>query len=498
MNKKFLCGILACAMAIGSLFPMAACKEKPEQGLGGNSGNGGNGGNSGNGGNNNGNNGGTGENNGSVIEPGTVITDQTVKSALYDSLSKAELSGFTYSASANLSVTAGQATQAQKLVAEGSVLLSDEKISADVCAYVTGSDGEDEISQYMLLFVRSGRAYTANGDWHGEGSVNVPALKAQLKATEDPIVLNKDDLSGAVSSVLKTPAVMKVMKNLPSLFDGVITKTEGGYSLEFDVLAAVGNILDGVGTLAAAVDANHNMTLGGLYGQAFIKNTLNKLFNGITAEELLEMVKTYLPKEIFEALPEAAANATAASYIEGLLRSGSFYTALTGGGEEWKDWKTFAEVPLTAIAGLFTGGEFDFGEIKLQEMVEEFKEKLEFRLVSMMLEMLSLGEGTVSDENIDLTVGFSFDDDKKLLGFSLDGLTTGTLTPAPEESGEEDGEEGDEAAPTVQEAESDGKKVARGTIKLEAASASAPELFDLSGCKYYTEDGGTATIKAEK
>lgn len=485
MNKKFLCGALACMMAFSSVFALAACKDKGPQGNTGNNGGGSMGGN------------------GTTIKPGTVITDESIKTDLYGTLSQSELKGFTYSASATLGVTMGGSAQTQKIVAEGAALITDTAVEVDVFAYFDGVSGEDKESQYMLFFLRDGATYVAMGDWSEEGEVDFAKLKTQLKAEKDPLVLGKEEFDSAGAGLMTSPAALKMVKNLPSLFDGVVTKTEGGYALKFGVLDAVKSLFDGVGSLATAIDANAQITLSGLFGQPFLKTTLGKLLSGITAKEFVDTIKPMLPEEIAKALPEATTG-TAVAYVEGLLRSGAFYKALTGDGDEWKEWQTFAEVPLASIASIFTGEEVSFGDLKLKEMLDDLEENFEEQLVSMLLGLIQPDEGELSDENIDLMVSFSFDEDKKLLGFSIDGLVTGSRTlgskeqPEEGEKGEqEDNQESELPSPTAK-TKSDNTATARGTVKIEAACVSAPELYDLVGCKYYTEDGGKATIPAKK
>ena len=515
MNKKFLCGILACVMAFGSMLPMAACKDKPEQEQGGTQG-GGQGGNQGGnnqGGNQGGNNQGGGENKDpSDIQPGTVITDPNFKSELYNSLSETQIGGFTYSASANLSVTGEAMEQTQKIVSEGAIVVKDGKVQADVSAYVSGSDGEEPVNQYMLLFLRDETAYRAAGDWESEDGVDFSAIKAQLKDKTEPIVLLKDELDGGFEELVETPALIKMIKNVPSLFNGVVTKTEGGYSLEFDIVSAVDSVFDGLTSIVSAIEETANMTLGNLFGHSVFKTTLEKLLHGITAEELKDVAEKFLPEEVAESLPEPAENATAISYAESLLRSGSFYKALTQEGDAWTEWKTFAEVPLEGLISLFTGSEFSFGELKLQEMLKEYKKKWTSEAVALCMNLLGLDEGEISDENINLSFGFDFDNDKKLLGFSLDALLAGSRTLPPEEQEPEEGQTPEEGQPDDEQVPGEGELTAetakakaaeeaqgkkydvKGSIKLSAASASAPELFDLTGCKYYTEDGEIATI----
>ena len=449
MNKKFLCVLLVCVMTLSSVFSIAGCKNDDPGKQGGVD----------------------------TIEPGTVITDEELKTNIYNALSEAKLGGFTYSASANLSVKEGENEQAQKIVAEGTVLISNSEVQADVFSYAAGTDGEEEVKQYMLYFVRGDAVYSAQGGWNKEGEVRFSELKSRLKA-EDPVVLGKETLGGAATEMLEMPAAVKIMKNIPALFDGVITKTEGGFSLKYDVMSAVGRLLEGVSALAGAIDGDGAMTFGGLFEQTFIKTTLEKLLKGVTAKEIVQLASNYLPNAVAEALPEAADNVTAIAYLENVLRSGAFYTALTGEEDAWSEFKTFSEVPLAKVIGIITGGEFSFEGMGLKDMVDDIKDGLAEDLVSMLLGMLELDDGELSDASFDLSLGFEFDDDKKLLGFSIDGLATGAKTVDAEE--EEPG----------------GKTAIRGTVKIEAAVASAPELFDLTGCKYYTENGGTGTIRA--
>ena len=499
MNKKFLCGMLACAMALSSVFGITGCNlDEGNTGNGGGTNNGdiNNGGGTGNGGTNNGD---TGNNGNTTIKPGTVITDEGTKNELFGALSETELGGFTYSASANLSVTENGKAQTQKLLAEGAVLLTDSAVEADAYVAIEGVSDSEKVSQYYLAFLRDDAAYTAGGDYDDKEDVDFAQLKMQLKAKENPIILSKDDVkSGGAANLVQSPTVLKLVKNLPSLFEGVITKTEGGFSLAFDMAEAIESLLEGAESFAAAIDLNPDITLGGAFGQTFFKSNLEKLLNGITAKELIDTAKPYLPENVQSALPEAAENTTAAAYVETVLRSGAFYTALTGGEEMWKDFKTFAEVPLAAIVGIFKGGDFSFEGLKLKKFIHDLRDELESQVVSLLLSVLSLN-GEVKDEEMAIVMTFSFDDDKKLLGFSLDGLLMGSVEKSEdsehEENGDEtpeDGEDEDEVSPT---AKTKNEATARGSIKLEAACASAPELFDLKGCKYYGEEGGTATIK---
>ncbi len=494
MNKRFLCGLLAGVMAFGSVFSVAGCKPKED------------------GGNNNGDG-----NNSSIIEPGTVITDEKTMTDIYNALSEAKLGGFTYSASANLSVTEGNNTQVQKIMAEGAIAHSDSTVQADVFSYLTSSDSKEDGGRYMF-FLRDAAAYSAFAKGEGKEEDRYSELKTQLKAKEDPLMLEKIDLGGF--GALQTTTVMKLAQNVSSLFEGVITKTEGGFSLKYDVMTAAKKFLEGAEPLGAAVDENQEITLGGLFSQKYLKDTLDKLLKGITAKELLSVANGYLPAEITEALPEATEGQTAMSYVEGLLRSGAFYKALAGEEEPWSQWKTFSEVPLTGVIGGFTGEEFTFGDVKLKEEIGKLKEELESMLTSYFLELIGLNEGELKDEDIDLTLGFEFDNDKKLLGFSLDGLITGSRTVTQPEGGEqgegtqpqpegseqgdgtqpqpEGGEQGEGTEPPAKADNGAVKTVVRGTVTIAASSASAPEIFDLTGCKYYNEDGDPTTIKAAK
>ena len=477
MNKKWISGLLACVMAFGTVFPLSACKDKPEQEQGGSQG-----------GQNNPGSGSNNNQNGGEIKPGTVITDQSMKSELYNALAQTELGGFTYSASATLTV--GEA--AQKFLAEGAATVKDGKISGDVCAYTSSEDG----NLYMLIFLRDESIFTVSGEENGEDGVSFSRLKAQLKATENPLVLTKSEPGGEAEELLKTPAIVKLVKNLPSLFDGVVTKTEGGFSLEFDMIEAVEGLFDGLMTVAAVIDETAQITLGNLFGQPFLKTTFEKLLNGITATELKEALKKVLPDEIFQSLPEAQQTTTAYAYVEGLLRSGTFYQALTQEDDAWAEYKTFAEVPLEGLMGILTGEEFSFGEMKLVKMLQDLKEHFKTEAVSFLMSLIELDEGELENEELLFTLGFEFDGDKKLLGFSVDALAAGSRT-VTENENETESVPG-EGETTARFARAPEKKIdVRGTVKIEATIVSSPELLDLTGCKYYTENGGTETIKAK-
>lgn len=461
MKKKWIGGILACALAASSLFGAVACKEAGGTG-GGNQNNQG-------GGENQGGTGGS-----TVIEPGTVITDRTLIDGVFESLSNAELSGITYSAGVNLSLTEGQQTISQTISAEGAARFG-ESVSADLFASISGGDTQSNVSEYLLFFLRDGTAYTAGGDNEGGKETDFDALKAQLKASEDPIVLDRDE------DILPEPfagssVVMQVVQNMPALCSGVLTKTEGGYALSFDLIGAAKSLLEGAEGVLGAIEQTADMTLTALFGQKFVSDTLGTLLNGITAQEIRALVTGLVPS-LAEALPAAAEKATALSYVEGLLRSGSFYSALTGEEEGWQEYQTFGEVPISAIAGLIAGEEVDFAELGLKDTLKAWREGLEEKIVSLLLDVMDLS-GEISEESAEIKAEFSFDEDKKLLGFSLDALVESNVT--------ENAAESQEAEQSPAEPK---KKAMRAAVKLETTCAASPELFDLTGCRYSGTDG---------
>lgn len=544
MNKKILSGLLACVMAFGSVFAVAGCK--PDQ-SGSNQGtqNGQQGGQGGQQGEQSGQGGQQGEQQGGqqgeqggqgggqdkdkTIAPGTVITDKAVKNEFFNALSSSELNGFTYSASANLDVRAGETVQAQKIAAEGAVLFSDETVRADLYVSISAAGGEEQESGYYLCFLRGNTAYTASGDWDGEGEVDFSALKSRLKAEKNRLLLDKQTVTNSYLQLAKSKTVYQIVRNLPTLFDGVLTKTEGGYTLTFDVGRSLGTFLASFRPLAQAFDANHDLSLGGLFKEDTVKTTLEKLLKGVTAEELVTTLTPVLPEALSEALPTPAKTETAAVYVDDLLRSGSFFRTLTGEDEAWSKWKTFAEVPLKELLGLVTGEEFTF-EPTATERFDELIGKLKTGLIETLMEYAGVEEGELSEEQMQVSMTFAFDEEKHLLGFSADALaggskTAGKTTEKEEQSGSSEKENGGEESESEAEQkarqnaskETDGgtqsadgkeegdtnggqpqKRTVRGTVKLEAAGASSPELFDLTGCKYQNGEGGAETIRAKK
>lgn len=478
MKKKILSLALSGLLAFSAVFGLAACKPQENSGNNGaNSGNGNNSGNNGNGGNNGSNE--NTNNNGSGIKPGTVITDETVKNSVFSALAEAEIEGLTYSGSINLSVVQDAMTQAQKITLEGAFQL-DEDAEGDL--YLT-IDGEDDLL-YLLGFLRKDGVYYTMGDAEGK-TVDFSALKADLKSETDPLILEKGE-TGPAQSILAAPATVKLLKNMASLFAGVVTKTEGGYSLAFDLAEGIEDLFVGAEAVAEAIDKTAAMTLTGLFSQKFVNDTLTSLLNGITAKELADFI-TLLPAELQTALPKPESG-TAKDYLLGLLRSGSFYTAVAGEGEPWTNYQTFGEVLLSDVVSVLTDGEVELGSLKLKEMLQDFAEGFENRIVSLLVDLLSI-EGTVTEEDFDLAVTFSFDDDKKLLGLALDALAEGNVS----ENGEEQQPDGgtqpeDGSGDQMTATESSAKRVHIG-LKLSATCAQSPELFDLKGCQYQGENG---------
>lgn len=480
MKKKLLSLALSGMLALSAAFGLAACKPQQGGNTGNNSGNGTtNNGNSNNNGNtnNNGNSNNNTNNNGNGIKPGTVITDETVKNSIFSALTSAETEGIVYSGSVDISLVDGTQTSAQKLSLEGA-LLFDESVSGDVCLSIEGDEG----LLYLLGFLREDGFYQTMGEAEGE-TVDFSALKAQLKGT-DPIILEKGD-TGVTQTILSSPATMKLAKNLASLVDGTVTKTEGGYSLSFDLVDGVEDLLERAATLAETIDNTAAMTLTGLFSQKFLDDTLTNLLKGISAKELAGLI-ALLPEELQTALP-AAGNETAKDYLTGLLRSGSFYTALAGEGEPWTNYQTFGAVPLAELVSLLTDGELELGTLKLKDIVQEFAEGLENRIVSLLLDLISI-EGTSSEEDVELSFTFSFDEDKKLLGFAVDALAEGNVVAEGEEQQPDGGTQPEDGNGDQMTAAQTLPKAHFG-LKLSATCAQSPELYDLKGCKYEGADG---------
>ncbi len=476
MKKKILSFALSGMLAITAAFGLAACK--PQNGTGGTNNNGGN---SGNGGTNNGGNSNT--NSGQTIAPGTVITDETLKNSVFSALAEAEIEGFSYSGGLTISATQGADTTTQTVELEGAAVFG-ENVQADVCLSVESDDG----LLYLLGFLRADGLYSATGEEESD-EVDFTALKTQLKAETDPLILEKNE-TGPLQSILAAPATVKLVKNMTSLVDGVVTKTEGGYSLSFDLVSGVTNLLKGAGAVADAIDNTADLTLSALFSQKFVDDTLSSLLNGITAAELKDFIEL-LPQEMQTVLPQPQSG-TAKDYLLGLLRSGSFYTEVAGEGEPWTNYRTFGEVPLATLVSAVSGGEIDLASVKLKEMLENFGSTLENQIVSLLAEIISV-DGTVTEENVDLSVSFSFDENKKLLGIALDALAEGNVSPAAEEQPQPDGghspEDGNGDEMNV--AAESGAKVRFG-LKLSATCAQSPELFDLKGCKYRGDEGPVA------
>lgn len=458
MKKQLLCGALTLALAMGALFPLSACGETGT----------GNGGQGNYGTQNNGNGQGSG-----TVAPGTVITDEATKNAILDAVATAEWKGIVYSGTVDLSLTAGETVYTQKFSLEGAARTDD--FSADVCVTTHAESGEETAAQYFLIFLRGDEMYLDSADWDGK-TLNFSALKTALKDKEDPLVLEKEDVS-ELRSALSSPAAGKIVKNLTSFCSGTLTKTEGGYSFGFDLLDAADSFLKGAKGLAAEIDENPSMTLSALLARPFAADTLSKLLKGATAKEVKDGLTRLFPG-LADSLPEAGEKTDAKSYLESCLRSGGFFTAVTGGDETWGDYKTFAEVPLDVLMRNLFGTELE--ELHLEELLDSVK--LKEGLVAVLGDLLSL-EGELSDADLSFKADLAFDEDKKLLGFSLDGAAKGSFT-SPQEA-----EEGGAEPPAAPE-----KNLFKAGMKLSATLSSAPALFELKGCKYYGEEGSPVTI----
>lgn len=470
MNKRFIGLALAACMSLGA-FALTACKEGPAGG-----------GNGGNAGNQSGSSSGGGE----TVKPGTVITDEATKKAILDAFSEATVGGFTYSASLDLSLTQGDEREGQSVSLEGAVA-ADEGVECDAYLVTEAGSGEQTERQYILAFLRKDGFYAAGGEAEEEVDFNV--LKEKLKAEDDPIVLEKAE-TGALQTIAGAPAVVRLLKNAVSLEEGVITKTEGGYSLAFDLFGGIGALLEKAETLAGVLDTTADMTLTALFTQKPVDDLFTKLLNGITAKELYDLAGPFLPQTVKEALPEATAQGSAKDYVYGLLRSGSFYTAVMGEDEPWTQWQTLGTVPVSAVAEAIAGVPLE--ELGLKEMLSELRSGLEDKTVSLLADAL-FGGGAAEKGHVELSMSFSFDDRKRLLGFSLDALAEGTLKEEQQEGGPQSTMPQDGARSTAAATES-GKGL-RASLKAEATCAQSPALFPLAGCRYYGDGGDPVLIQ---
>ena len=532
MMKKFLSGLLACSLALSLALPIAGCKPKEDVNKGndqnqeqqnGNQGGQGNQGNQGNqgsqgdqgsqGGQGNqgyqGSQGGQGGQSGgegkeeTPIAPGTVITDNAVKGEFYDALSTSELNGFHYSASVGFDVTSQGETTTRKIVMEGAVMLSGDELGADL--YLSHSAESEEAGDgYFLCFVRGNTLYTASGEWDKEGEVDFNALKEQLKAEKNRLLLERTQDDQGYVQLAKSQTVYKILKNMPAIFDGVLTKTEGGYTLSFDVGKSVGTFLQGLRPLAEAFDKNHDLSIGGLFKEESVKTLLETLFKGVTAEELVATIKPVLPETLAAALPKPVKAQKASDYADGLLRSGAFYQELTKEKEGFEKWKTFAEMPLKELLGLLTGSEFTF-EPSATERFDEFVSTLKTSLINTLFDFAGIDEGKLSDEMLQVSMTFAFDEEKHLLGFSADALAEGSKTAAQPQEGQEgqggedqqgqEGQEGQEDENGGMKDKTEEEESEKQTEKkaLENAKGDSEEPEDGSDPKTEPKDQGTDT-----
>lgn len=434
MNKKWIGGLLAAVM-LGSVCGVTACKNA----------------------------GGLTE----EIEPGTVITDGETKTQLYEALTDA-FDGLTFTASASIARGAGEEAVTERVSFEGTAR-GGERLSADVCGTLE-EEGEERSKSYLLCFVRGSDTYTATGEWKGEESY--AALKEELKA-EEPLILTKYDLGAG--KAFFSPTAARLARNLAALADGAIVKTEGGYDLTFDTLTLLGKALGGVKDLVKTVVGTAEMTVSALFSQPLLKNTLTTLLDGIGADELVSLAQPLLPEELV--LPAAQKGEGAYGYLEGLLRSGDFYGAVTGESTGWSEFRSFGEVPVARAVELVTGE--TLGSLGLESKLEALAGSLEGELLTGLIRLLG-EEGAVEDAKAELLLTFSFDDSRKIMGFTLEGLCTGKIVEAPADG---------DGAP----ANGEGRPL-RASVKISATKAEAPEFFSLSGCRYYGEDGEPKTI----
>ena len=245
-----------------------------------------------------------------------------------------------------------------------------------------------------------------------------PDLVLTQMSAED---LGLTDLTGPTQGLpqqlASLPFMTKLSGNLPLLLGAIAKKTDGGYVVEYDLVAGLEDVVDSVCDTLDKVDKD--TTLSDLLFKGYPDIVLRTLFHGIEADEFFGAMNgttVILPDgmDLYD-------------YLKKLLSSEEFYSTFQEQSfGALPEGKTLGGLTLGDLAKLGGGSEEDIdaslGELK--DMLAQVKENV----VGVLLGLLSDGVAGGTLESAKVSLLFDGDKTPKGIGIELDGLEL-TVTP---------------------------------------------------------------------
>lgn len=277
-------------------------------------------------------------------EPGDVVTDKAVRTAINENLLALSVSDMGASFYGNLAGSY-DGKEFDELF-DGIVRLvrvSDPAEQTEPPASWWEGDagvtfkGADADS-YLLAYLRKENAYAGRGVWESEQHDYAAALGTYR--TEGGSALYSGSISettGVSSAAIATdllPVLVKFAKNCFVYTEGEIVKTEDGYSMTVSLLDAADQILGDVRSAVSSLKegvllpVGYANGVGDLLKQPSIDNMLRTLLSGISADELLTILGYIASEDTMSAFPKATSDMGAFDYLWECLCSPELAVAL--------------------------------------------------------------------------------------------------------------------------------------------------------------------------
>lgn len=434
MKKKFLSLALAAVMAVGATFAFAGCDSKNDK----DSDNGGNG------------------------DGQLQITDKT-QQELLNNMATMPLEYAHLNARLNLDSSGEASSSLRGLNATIDMYahLVESDITADLTMMVSSAKTatSEGGSSYVLAFMREDYTYMGSGTWETAKVTpgNWDNLYAELKNTESGVSLIRQSSSGtalpggapgegapgaamggqvaAIAEMIPIDLVKSLLANIPALVGGAEVKAaDGGYTVTYDLVAALQTLANNLGVLAENVTAD--TTVNELLNKDLIKNLFTTLFNGITAKQILDLDVLEMAPQIKELLPAAAEGQSVYDYVKGLASNKDFYAntlgaTLEGDSDSPVKATTFGELTVYELAYTVDNGVEKGDVTRYVDMVKGYLAKVKDNLINGLCQIVSEQSGDTASANLGAKITLNFGADKKFksMEYNIDPFafsTTGT------------------------------------------------------------------------
>lgn len=434
MKKKFLSLALAAVMAVGATFAFVGCDSKNDNG-------------------GNGDNGGKGD--------GQLQITDTTQKELLNNMATMPLEYAHLNARLNLDSSGEASSSLRGLNATIDMYahLVESDITADLTMMVSSAKTatSEGGSSYVLAFMREDYTYMGMGTWE---TANVAAgnwddLYAALKNENSTVSLLRQSSSGtalpggalgegasggaamggqvaAIAEMIPIDLVKSLLANIPALVGGAEVKAaDGGYTVTYDLVAALQTLANNLGVLAENVTAD--TTVNELLNKDLIRNLFTTLFNGITAKQILDLDVLEMAPQIKELLPAAAEGQSVYDYVKGLASNKDLYAntlgaTLEGDSDSPVKATTFGELTVYELCYTFSE-DLEKGDVtRYVDMVKGYLAKVKDNFINGICQIVSEQSGETASANLGAKITLNFGADKKFksMEYNIDPFAIST------------------------------------------------------------------------